>query len=318
MQMRKDVFTAFFMGVVLPGMLLNGADSFFPPATVAVLAQEEAAVKIYPMRLKNQDGTVDVRNMDSYLLGVVLGEMPASFEEEALKAQAVVARTYTQKAYVTGGKHGDNSVCKDPSCCQAYLDPQEYLAQGGSLENVAKVRRAVEATCGEVLTFGGELIEGTYFSCSGGRTEDAAAVWGSDYPYLQSVPSPGEEGAAHFTDNLTFTMAQFQEALGIELPEGDWLGEITCTEGGGVATMVIGGKTFTGVELRKLLGLPSTAFTLQPGDGILTITTKGYGHRVGMSQYGADAMAAKGCTYQEILAHYYQGTELVTLPEAGR
>lgn len=309
----KDMLTALLMGAVVPGIMLNAAALINSPAEEEKPAvQETQPPKVYPMRLHNEDGSLQVMNMDDYLLGVVLGEMPASFEEEALKAQAVVARTYTQKAYETGGKHGNGSVCPKSSCCQAYISRESYLEQGGTREGADKVRAAIEATSGQVLTYEGELIESTYFSCSGGTTEDAAAVWGTDFPYLRSVESPGEEGAAYHTDMVSFTPESFCAALGESLPGAPdtWFGAVIYTDGGGVATMEICGKPYTGTQLRSLLHLRSTAFTVRTGEGKIEITTKGYGHRVGMSQYGADAMAVNGSTYEEILSHYYQGTTL--------
>lgn len=319
----KDILISLFMGLILPGVLLNFAvmllDSREEPfalqeTTSETAAQESAAPEsvVLPMLLRHTDGSVEEMDMDTYLVGVVLAEMPASFEEEALKAQAVVARTYTQKIYTTGGKHGDSSICTQPSCCQAYVTEADYLAKGGTEENIERIRSAVNATSGYVLTYGGALIEATYFSCSGGATEDAAAVWGTDYPYLRSVESPGEENAAHYTDTVTFTAREFQSALGISLAgePSAWFGAVTHTAGGGVDTMVIGGETYQGTRLRTLLGLRSTAFEITAEGDTITVTTKGYGHRVGMSQYGADAMAVTGSTYAEILAYYYQGTEL--------
>ncbi len=317
----KDVLISLFMGLVLPWLLLNFAVLLLdnreemPILRETTAAPEETTVPetvALPMRLRYTDGTVEELDMDTYLVGVVLAEMPAYFETEALKAQAVVARTYTQKAYTTGGKHGDGSICTQPSCCQAYIAEADYLEKGGTEENIEKIRSAVNATSGYVLTYEGALIEATYFSCSGGATEDAAAVWGTDYPYLQSVASPGEENAAHYTDTVTFTAQEFQNALGVSLMGelSGWIGDVTYTNGGGVETMVIGGETYKGTRLRSLLGLRSTAFTMTAKDDIITVTTKGYGHRVGMSQYGADAMAVSGSTYTEILAYYYQGTEL--------
>ncbi len=312
----KDILTAVFMGMVLPGVMLNFTvlflDSREPETAVIQETIPQAGVS---MRLQTGEGRVEEMDLDAYLVGVVLAEMPASFEEEALKAQAVVARTYTRKAGVTGGKHGNGSVCGNSACCQAYLTEETYLSSGGTREDLDKIRRAVAATSGQVLTYEGELIEATYFSCSGGSTEDAAAVWGADFPYLQAVPSPGEENAAHYTDVVVFTPEQFQKAIGVELAGsvGSWFGTVTYTEGGGVASMTIGGQAYQGTELRSLLGLRSTAFTVSAGENAITITTLGYGHRVGMSQYGADAMAVAGNGYESILSHYYPGTKLVRL-----
>lgn len=311
----KELFTAAFLGMILPGVVLNVLvmiQDMKPETAVQEQHQLQPIQEQLSILVTGEDGSVQEHAMDDYLTGVVLAEMPASFEEEALKAQAVAARTYAQKASVTGGKHGNGSICTDPSCCQAYLSEEAYLDKGGTAESVDKVRQAVADTSGLVLTYEGELIEATYFSCSGGYTEDAMAVWGADYPYLQAVSSPGEEEAAHYLTTVHFTPGQFLLALGcvVEGSPENWFGPVTYTEGGGVATMEIGGVSYTGTQLRRLLGLRSTAFSVSvDGEGI-TITTKGYGHRVGMSQYGADAMAVDGSTCQEILAHYYPGTQL--------
>lgn len=148
------------------------------------------------------------------------------------------------------------------------------------------------ATSGWVLTYEGELIEATYFSCSGGSTEDAAAVWGTEFPYLQAVASPGEEKAAHYTDTVRLSAEAFQDALGVTLSgsPGSWFRDVTYTDGGGIDTIVIGGTSYKGTSLRSALGLRSTAFSISTTEDTVTITTRGYGHRVGMSQYGADAM----------------------------
>ena len=311
-----DMILAILLGILLPGVILNTAVALqslrAQSELVVTTAPAEFSEPSTPIWLRTADGNRKKQALEEYLTGVVLAEMPASFESEALKAQAVAARTYTQKALKTGGKHGDGSICTDPSCCQAYLSPAVYLEKGGSLESLDKVRSAVQETAGLCLYYDGELIEATYFSCSGGRTEDAVAVWGTAFPYLQSVDSPGEENAAHFTDSVTFTVEGFGNRLGLEMTNdpADWFGAVTYTVGGGVDTMEICGKTYPGTELRSLLGLRSTAFTVTVSENAVTFTTRGYGHRVGMSQYGADAMAVQGRTYREILAHYYPGTEI--------
>ena len=313
-QLTKDVLVSLFMGLVIPGLVLNGAWKVWN-AALQTIPEERTGIQqtvLLPVKIQNRDGTVAEGDMDSYLVGVVLGEMPAYFEPEALKAQAVVARTYAHKAYTTGGKHGNSSVCREPACCQAWISEEDYLQQGGTPEDVEKIRLAVQSTSGQVLTYQGELIEATYFSCSGGRTEDAAAVWGTDFPYLQAVDSPGEENAAHYRDTVTFSAKEVADQL--DLTESPLrIGDIVYTEGGGIDTIEIANQTFTGTELRQKLGLYSAAFSINISEDLVTIDTKGYGHRVGMSQYGADAMAVAGSTYEEILEHYYQGTELTRL-----
>lgn len=322
-QIWKELAIAIFMALILPGILAclflgygkESAEESQETATPQVLAAGEKKSVHLTVCFRTDGETVESMDMDEYLVGVLLAEMPASFEDEAKCAQAVAARTFAQKAVVTGGKHGDGSVCGDSACCQAYMDPEDYIARGGSRAAVDSARQAVEATSGYVLTYEGTLIEATYFSCSGGSTEDAVAVWGTDFPYLRATDSPGEENATHYTDTVCFTVSEFQNKLGRTLtgkPES-WLGTVTYTAGGGVASMDIGGENYTGTRLRTLLGLRSTAFTMTAEGDTITVTTKGFGHRVGMSQYGADAMAVQGSSFQEILAYYYRGTELTYL-----
>ena len=323
----RQLMAAFLLGALAPSLLLHFEQKRksrfvdLPEITQPTQSSEPSVIspqskQIYVQHL---DGSIAPMELETYVVGVVLGEMPADFETEALKAQAVVARTYTLKREEEGIRHPMGAVCVDSGCCQAYVSPESYLARGGTEENLSKIRSAVEQTVGQVLTYEGALIEATYFSCSGGRTEDAAAVWGGDVPYLQSVDSPGEEHAAKYTAEVFFSKDILEDRLGIGLHGGpeSWIRGVTYTEGGGVAALTIGGCRFTGVELRKLLELNSTAFsvTVKP-EGIL-LTTWGHGHRVGMSQYGADAMAAAGNSYAQILLYYYQGTRIDKMDTLG-
>lgn len=326
----KQLAGVFLMGVLMPGLAVRIGGAIVPargqaettlPAesTAAEVTEAPAVGQAVSIPVKMADGTVISMELEEYLVGVVIGEMPASFEPEALKAQAVVARTFTLRCAQRGDKHTDAAVCTDSRCCQSYLSVADYYAAGADEADVEKIRSAVQSTAGQVLTYNGELIEATYFSCSGGRTEDAAAVWGGEVPYLQSVESPGEENAAVYTETVTFTASEFASLLGRKLtgsPES-WFGVTTYTEGGGVATTVLAGRSYTGTELRSLLSLNSTVFTMKAEGNTITVTTTGKGHRVGMSQYGADAMAVLGSTYEEILAHYYQGTRIDKIDALG-
>lgn len=274
------------------------------PITESTQRQNEDKQEYQIPVLMGQTETV-VMPLEAYLEGVLFGEMPAGFQLEALKAQAVVARTYTIKRHSQSPKHEDGAICTDSFCCQAYSDPSLYPS-----ELRDKIHRAVSETQGLVVTYQGDLIDATYFSCSGGQTEAAVAVWGTDVPYLQSVESPGEEYASVYADTVTYSLADFERMLSVDLegpPEG-WFTEITYTPGGGIDRMKIGGREFSGTQLRSFLNLRSTVFVLTAQGESVTITTRGYGHRVGMSQYGAEAMAQTGSDYQEILAHYYPGT----------
>lgn len=318
----KQVCAALLMGFVAPAMMMWAAVSLIPPRQINITEQTSLPRETSRETLAERESWyipvlvagvgIQEMELDTYLVGVVLAEMPVSFEDEALKAQAVVARTYTLKAFLNGGKHSEASVCTDSTCCQSYISAADFLAKGGRMEDVERIESIVNDTAGLVLTYDGALIEATYFSCSGGSTEDAQAVWGTDIPYLQATASPGEEYASHYTDTETFTKGELQTLLGVTLAgnSSSWFGNVRYTAGGGVATMEIGGEEFTGMELRKLLNLRSTAITMTTDGETVTVTTRGFGHRVGMSQYGADAMAVSGSGFQEILAYYYRGTTL--------
>ena len=316
----KDLGLAVLLGMVLPGLLLHLAVKYgkapqqMTEETTVRETMPESGGKQIPVLFAG--GKIEEMELNDYLTGVLLAEMPASFEMEALKAQAVVARTYTVRSELKG-KHDEAVVCADSTCCQGYCTPDEYIMDGGTQENVEKMRQAVTQTDEQVLVYNGELIEATYFSCSGGMTEDAVAVWGTEVPYLLAVRSPGEEEATHYEDLQVFSREEVCSRLGIdpELATGTLFGKMTFTVGGGVETATVCGKEFSGTELRKLLNLYSTAFTVDQSGETVTFHTRGYGHRVGMSQYGADAMALDGSDYQQILAYYYQGTELQKLSD---
>lgn len=315
----KDIILTLILAVAAPLLLLDISSKTADVEHTANTA--ETTVKIpnvgqdgETVTLLRVDGVVQELPIQEYVLGVVLKEMPASFEAEALKAQAVVARTYAMKRENGNPKHPEAALCTDSQCCQGYCSVEDYLRQGGSSADVVKIQNAVSKTAGEVITYEGELIDATFFSCSGGVTEDAQAVWGTDVPYLQSVASPGEEEAAHYTDAAVFPLDDFQFLIGQKL-KGDpakWIESVSYTQGGGVDTVTIQGVTYKGTDIRKKLGLRSTSFRIDIKDETVVITTKGYGHRVGMSQYGADAMALTGKDYQEILRHYYTGIEITT------
>ncbi len=323
-QIWKQLGFAAVLGLGLPALAVawavwtNGPETFqtpepeitqAPESTPAELSSTDQQTKVSVLL---DDSDAVQLDMQTYLTGVVLAEMPASFELEALKAQAIVARTYALKRMETSNKHPGKQICTNPGCCQGYKSAEDYLAADGPQDALDKVRKAVEQTDGLVLTYGDQLIDATYFSCSGGSTEDAVAVWGAEVPYLQATDSPGEEHAVHNTDSELFSAASFAQLLGADLSgdPADWFGPVTYTKGGGVDTMEIGGVVYRGTTLRSQLGLRSTDFTVSVSGDAITITTHGFGHRVGMSQYGADAMAAAGSTCEEILAHYYQGTSL--------
>ncbi len=322
----KRYLAALLLSVALPRAMVHLGSSMqrptvhsesVPTIRETILATQPDHQKTVRIPVLMEDSKVALLELEEYVRGVVLAEMPAYFETEALKAQAIAARTYALRRVQLGDRHRENAVCTESTCCQAWMSDEAYLATYGTQRELQKIASSVEATASLVLTFEGRLAETTYFSCSGGQTEDALAVWGEKIPYLQSVLSPGEDEAADFSQTKRFSPQEFSAALGRRLsgdPTG-WFGTITTTPGGGVESMDIGGERYSGTQLRKLLSLNSTSFAIAVENGDIIISVRGRGHRVGLSQYGADAMAATGCRYDTILTYYYRGTEIDKLSD---
>lgn len=307
----KQLLQSVALTGLIPAIMISTISSVYSH-TDPVPALPEKALNEYHITVLNEDGVADKMALESYITCVLLGEVSAEFHDEALKAQAVAARTYTLYCVEVLKKHTQGAVCKDYRCCQAYRSTEEYLADGGTEDSLGKVISAVEATSGEVLHYASNLICATYFASSGGRTEDALEVWGESYPYLKTVESPGEEDCGYYSEQMQLTPSELQQTLGVTLSgsPSSWFGMVKYTVGGGVDLMRIGGRLYTGVELRKLLKLRSTVMTVTATDEAIIIDTKGYGHRVGMSQHGANAMAKAGSDYRDILEHYYVGTTI--------
>ena len=262
------------------------------------------------------DGTVEQKPLDDYLAGVILAEMPASFEEEALKAQAVVSRTYTLRQ-TARKKHTDADICTDPSCCQGWISYEDYCAKTGDdgPDCAQAAAQAVKATDGLVLVYDGALIDATFFSCSGDARRLRWRSGAVTCPICSRWRARG--GGPHNEDTVSFSAEEFSARILSQNPGADlsglpssWFGDTSVTEGGGVEALEIGGVSFSGKELRSLLGLRSTVFTVSVLGDEIFFQTRGYGHRVGMSQYGAQAMAQAGSSCEEILLHYYTGVEL--------
>ncbi|WAA09673.1 stage II sporulation protein D [Fervidibacillus albus] len=252
--------------------------------------------------------------IEQYVVGVVASEMPANFEEEALKAQSLAARTYIIKQLVTDHdlallKGGD---VDDTESHQVYKSIDELKKQWGTdfFKNIEKIRQAVYETKGEVIVYGDEPIQASYFSTSNGFTENAEDYWKTAFPYLKSVESPWDSESPKFQDTKVIEVSEFEKILNVQLTDGQ-IGEITAwTDGKRVAKVKIGEKQFTGREIREKLGLNSTDFTWERKGNEIIIETKGYGHGVGMSQYGANGMAKEGKSYIDILKYYYTGVEI--------
>lgn len=275
------------------------------------------------LRLLGQDGQVAELTMADYLWGVVAAEMPAAFEPEALRAQAVCARTYSLWKLQAKSHQADGAdICADSSCCQAYLSPQDAAqrwGEGAAPGYQAKIAAAVADTDGQVLTYEGAPIQAVFFSSAAGATEDAQAVWGRALPYLVSVDSPEGEEVPNYRSTVTLTAEQVKKAVGEAGLDADlsgepsaWFQSLTRTASGRVASVELGGISLSGGAARSLFALRSACFDVSEQDGVFTFSVTGYGHGVGMSQYGANAMAKAGSGWQDILAHYYTGAQLQT------
>lgn len=282
------------------------------PAEAAADAPEEIVLLL-------PDGTEQILPLQDYVLGVLAAEMPAAFEPEALKAQAVAARTYGMYC-AAADKHGTAQVCGDFACCQAWISEEKMRENwGGSYDtNADKLRRAVAETEGEYLAYEGAPVFAAFHSSSAGKTEDCGAVW-NPRPYLVSVDSPETaEDVPNYISRLDCAPLDFRDTVLSARPEADfsgdeseWVGEIVRDGSGRVESAVLGGAALKGTELRSLFSLRSTAFTLEYSEGRFIFTVTGFGHGVGMSQYGANVMAQGGASYSEILSHYYPGAVLV-------
>lgn len=257
-------------------------------------------------------GGVEHVSMAEYLPLAVAAEMPASFAPEALKAQAVAVRTFV----LANDRHAAQSadVCTDSGCCVAYLDRAALRQRWGEDygENMAKIAAAAAATDGEYLAYDGRAIQAAFHASSLGCTEDSGALW-SPLPYLVSVQTPETpEAAPGLITETAVSASELVQALGFNPgrdPAG-WLGPLETNAAGRVSALTVCGRRYTGAEIRSALGLRSTAFTVRWEDGGFRFTVSGYGHGVGMSQYGAQTYAGQGASYRDILSHYYPGTTL--------
>ena len=269
--------------------------------------------------------TIEEIPLDEYLYGVVSAEMPASFEKEALKAQAVVARTYTiYKIIHNDNKHGEANICDSSACCQAWIAKEERLAkweEAQRQENWNKIVSAVEETKGKIITYEGQPINAFFHSNSGGKTETTLNVWGgTGYPYLQSVSTAGEENYSQYRSEYTCTKAEFIAKIQEQHPDfqidfsaPDALQVLEYTDGNRIKKMKVGNLELSGVEMRTIFSLRSANFTIQIEGENIKFQVIGYGHGVGMSQTGADSMAKQGSQYEEIIKHFYVGVEVVNM-----
>ena len=302
------------LAIIMASML------FLPLAATALPAtQGDTTLTVAPqaqdaVRLKTEAGITEI-GIDEYLTGVVAAEMPAEYTEEALKAQAVAARTFLNYKKAQNAK-ADYDITADHSTDQAFLSEEQLKEKWGDAfsENLKKIKEAVKATENEMIFYEGKPIMAVYHAVSSGKTETAANVWGKDYPYLTVTDSIGDLLCPDYLSTVKVSVEDFKSKMGDDVDlSGDakgWLGKSESTESGTVSKITLGGKEFKGSELREKFSLKSSSFDLTFDGTSFIFTVRGYGHGVGMSQYGANYMAQQGSDYKEILNWYYDNCEI--------
>ena len=297
--MLRKVFLTAFVIILIP-TIINYL--YYEP---------EETFKNYTIRVKqvSKDKIIEL-DLEDYVVGVLAGEMPISFDEEALKAQAVVARTYALRRVLY---NNDNYDVVDTTQNQVYLD-DEHLRQtwGKNYDKyMEKLNKVVTETNHEYIFFDDKIIDAMFFSTSVGMTENSEEIFPNELPYLRSVSSTWDEEASPvFKENYSFTLKKFYGLLGLKYNSDLTIKKTSVTSTGRVKEIKINGTIFTGKKVQQLLGLRSNYFTITKVGDAVKIETKGYGHGVGMSQYGANGMAKEGYNYKEIITHYYQDVEI--------
>jgi stage II sporulation protein D len=275
----------------------------------------DSSVKVAVYRTKTEQ--IEHIPLEEYVAGVVAAEMPAEFEIEALKAQSLAARTYIVKQLLSKNDPSvpSGSNVTDTVLHQVYYNRQELKKLWGMDYDwkMEKVEKAVSETAGKILTYDDSPITAAFFSTSNGYTENSEAYWSNSMPYLKSVESPWDKESPKFLDQMVVDVREFEKKLGVQLSTDGTLGKIIeRTPGQRIKLVSINGKELTGKEIREKLELRSTDFNWTRKGNQIVITTKGYGHGIGMSQYGANGMAAEGKNYEEIVTYYYKGADVAS------
>ncbi|WP_062238353.1 stage II sporulation protein D [Fictibacillus sp. FJAT-27399] len=278
------------------------------------------AVPVY----RTAEKKVEKVALEEYVKGVVASEMPADFKLEALKAQALTARTYIARLLdsAQGGNLPGGAAVTDSILHQVYKSDDELKKLWGDEypEKMKKITKAVAETKGKILTYDGKPIFASFFSTSNGYTENSEDYWGTKYPYLKSVKSPWDQNTPKFVQKQEISLLDVERRLGVVIQKDGEVGTVTKkTAGNRIARMTIDGKSFKGKEIREKLGLRSADFTLTKKKQEVIAVTKGFGHGVGMSQYGANGMAKAGKNYKQIVKYYYKGVAISEYkPDPGR
>lgn len=278
--------------------------------------KETPQIKVY----NHKTGQVEIKDLEEYLCGVISGEMSAEFDLEALKAQAVAARTFT--IYNKDSKkHKSADVCTDYKHCQEYKSKDELLKKNGKKwmdKYYKKIEQAVKETKGHIIVYNDKPILPLYFSTSSGSTENSEEVFSTKYPYLRAVDSPYDKNAPKYASNIKINNEDFVRAIqksypGINISSKNLSSQISIksrSEGGSVEKIKISNKELSGRDIRSLFDLNSANFDIKYNKDYVDIIVKGYGHGVGMSQWGAEGMSKDGYQYYDILNHYYSSTKI--------
>lgn len=322
-----SIFTILFVVIIIiPAVIGKGCERKEQLSPRPENLEPEQVIKVYVTAEKK----IKTMPLEIYIQGVVAAEMPASFELEALKSQAIAARTYAaKKICLIGGSgcdaHPGADICTDPTHCQDWISEETAKSRWKKEESELywqRITDAVKATYGEVLTYEGELIDPVFHSTCGGHTENSEDVWSSAVPYLRGVECGYCNDFSHFTEEYRFTMPELEEKLGFSEQESKDLAALSqdgpkkmvmieeTTETGRVKKIKVGEKVFPGNDFRLKLDLRSTNFTFKRQDETFVFTTTGYGHGVGLCQYGANGMAKEGKDHKAILTHYYTGVKI--------
>lgn len=321
--MKKIIFYFAFVIILVFTMPIVFTNKFETKEVVSQnIIEEKFDYGDYSMikLLHIETGNIEEIDLDTYLFGVVASEMPASFELEALKAQAVVARTYTIYQMKNSNKHEGADICDSSLCCQAWITKENRFArweENMREEYWSKITRAVMETKGKIIMHNNEPINAFFHSNSGGKTELAINVWGGNLPYLQTVETSGEDAYTSYNseievskDDLIKKMLEKYSEFRIDFDNQDCIKIIEYTEGGRVQKIKIGNKEISGVECRQIFGLKSAKFNFEILKSSVKFFVTGYGHGVGLSQCGSDALAKQGKKYDEIIKYYYKDVEI--------
>lgn len=283
---------------------------------------EVSSTKKINSYIVEQNETINI-GLEEYITGVVAAEMPASFEKEALKAQAVAARSYILSKISSGQKHDNGAdVCTNPACCKAYITKEKMKEKWGEDFDAFynKIKSSVDETANCVCLYDGKIINAVFHSTSSGKTENASDIWqGEQTPYLVSVASYGEELSPKFKSSSVVTTEQFKNVIKAAFPDTEWqensplVDNIKRSDAGSILSLTVGNQTLTGTDIRSLFNLRSANITFEITDSIVTMNVTGNGHGVGLSQYGANYLASQGKSFTEILKTYYTGIEVVRL-----